>query len=87
MANPLPVINPSHLGEDQHKGRSAKEKVRNTLTDELVFGICAPIGSMRQPVIDELFRILKEEYKYEVQIIKLSTYIEKHKEVKNNNKL
>lgn len=86
MTNPLPVLNTSQLGEDQHKGKSAKEKVRNTLTDELVFGICAPIGTMRQSVIDELFRILEDEYKYDVQTIKLSTYIEKHKEVKKEQK-
>lgn len=82
MTDPQPKYqNPLPLGEDQSKGKSAKEKVRNTLTEELIIGICAPIGSLRQPVIDEIKREL-EEYKYDVQILKLSDYINDYTTVK-----
>lgn len=70
------------LGADQGKGRSAKEKVRNTLTDELIIGICAPIGSLREPVINEIETILKKDYKYEVQRLKLSDYINRYCTIK-----
>ncbi|SDE11475.1 anti-phage dCTP deaminase [Niabella drilacis] len=75
IPNPIPI---SKLSTEQKKESSTKEKVRNTLTDELIIGICAPIGSLREPVIKELSDQLITEYGYEVQILKLSSYIEKY---------
>jgi deoxycytidylate deaminase len=60
-------------------GKSARSKIRNTLTDELIFAICAPIGSSREIVISQIKKILEEDYKYEVQVLKLSKYIEQYK--------
>jgi deoxycytidylate deaminase len=82
MPSNEPAMSLPQLGADQNKGKSAKEKVRNTLTDELVIGICAPIGSLREAVINELSAILKKEYGYDVQILKLSEYISKHTSIK-----
>jgi deoxycytidylate deaminase len=56
--------------------KTAREKILNTLTDELIIGVCAPIGSLRNPVIDEIERLLTQEYGYEIRKIKLSDYIE-----------
>lgn len=58
--------------------KSTKEKIRSTFTEELIFAICAPIGSLRQKVINELKSILENEYKYEVRILKLSSFIENY---------
>lgn len=55
---------------------STIEKVNRTYTDELIIGICAPIGADKLPVIHELSERLKEEYGYDVEIIKLSKFID-----------
>ncbi|MGB1307445.1 MAG: anti-phage dCTP deaminase [Oceanihabitans sp.] len=65
--------------EIEEIGRTTREKVKNTLTEELFFGICAPIGSLKREVILSLMKVLKETYGYEVIPIKLSKYIEQHK--------
>ncbi len=65
--------------QDDLKGNTTREKVKNTLTEELFFGICSPIGSMRDEVILVLKRILIEKYNYTVEEIKLSKYIERYK--------
>lgn len=70
--------------DNVQKGRSTREKVENTFTEEIVIGICSPIGSMRENVIEEITLILKEDYKYEVQKIKLSDFIQKHSNVQGN---
>lgn len=51
------------------------QKVDNTLTEELFFGICSPIGSLKERVIDNLKYNLEIKYGYEVEIIKLSNFI------------
>ena len=62
-----------------NKGKATKEKIQNTLTDEIIIGICAPIGSLTKPVIESLSDILVNKYNYdEVKVIKLSEYIKEH---------
>jgi deoxycytidylate deaminase len=60
------------------KGQSTRQKVENTLTEELIIGICAPIGSMRECVIESIKNTLTSEYNYEVEIIKLSNFINEY---------
>ncbi|WP_370175591.1 anti-phage dCTP deaminase [Leeuwenhoekiella palythoae] len=60
-------------------GKTTREKVRKTLTAELFFGVCAPIGSLKLEVIERLKRIISEKYGYEVVPLKLSDYIEEFK--------
>src|SRR5436190_3291099 len=55
--------------------KSTRDKIRSTFTEELIFAICAPIGSSRGKVIDVIQTILEVEYKYTVRRIKLSDYI------------
>lgn len=62
------------------KSKTTKEKIDLTLTDELIFGICSPIGSHRNKVVESLTTTLKEKYNYEVKIIKLSEYIDEYYE-------
>ena len=55
--------------------KTTNDKIVKTHTDELIIGICSPIGSDSVNVIDEIKNRL-EEYNYEVEIIKLSKFIE-----------
>lgn len=75
-ATTLDVIKASN---DQKKGNTTREKVSNTLTEELFFGICAPIGSMRDEVIKALTTTLENDYGYKVIPLKLSKYIDDYK--------
>lgn len=54
--------------------KTTKEKIEDTLTDELIIGICSRIGSYSNEVINSIHSRL-EEYNYEVEIIKVSDYI------------
>jgi deoxycytidylate deaminase len=64
------------------KGKTTKEKIDNTFTDELVLGICYPIGSRKDEVIDSIKNRLSK-YGYTTKVIKLSSFIEKYsKEIK-----
>jgi deoxycytidylate deaminase len=65
------------LQEKSHlpKGKSTLDKVNNTLTDELIIGICSPIGSLHEPVMNCLKQQLTENYKYDVEVLKISDYI------------
>lgn len=59
------------------KGNSSStiEKFDKTLTEELIFAICSPIGSLKESVIEKLKYKLETEYNYDVKIIKLSKFI------------
>ncbi len=59
------------------KGKTTKEKVENTYTEELILGVCSPIGSNREIVIESIKNRLKD-YDYNVTIIKLSKFIEEY---------
>lgn len=63
--------------QPEERGKNAKEKVDKTLTEEIVIAICAPIGSLKEKVIEALQERL-QSYNYEIQVIKLSSFIEKH---------
>lgn len=65
--------------DENIKGKTTREKVKNTFTEELFLGICSPIGSMKDEVIDSLAKVLNEKYGYTVEVLKLSDYIDKYK--------
>ena len=52
-----------------------------TITDELIIGLCGPIGSDINFVSDSLSKILEENFNYECIEIKLSSIIRKHYEI------
>ncbi len=64
---------------EENKGKTTREKVNNTQTSELFLGICSSIGSLKEEVINELKKNLQDVYGYEVEIIKISKYIEDYK--------
>lgn len=60
----------------QSKGENTQAKIEKTYTDELIIGICTPIGSKSKPIIDTLSHCLKETYNYDdIIIIKISNFI------------
>lgn len=61
------------------KGKTTRDKVENTETEELFIGICAPIGSSREIVIQTIKKRLEEDYSYDVIEIKLSKFIDQYK--------
>lgn len=71
-------LNPNEAS-NQKRGKTTREKVDNTLTEELFFGICAPVGSLKEDVIKSIERVLVNTYDYDVEIKKLSTYIDDYK--------
>lgn len=66
--------------EIYEKGKSTFEKIEKTLTEELVIGICATIGSSKDPVIETLQNTLDKKYGYTVKHIRLSEFISKYTE-------
>ena len=42
---------------EKPKGKTTKEKIDNTLTEEIVIGICSPIGSLREDVVRVKLRV------------------------------
>ena len=60
---------------NNRRNSSTIETFDKTLTDELIFAICSPIGSLKESVIEKLQYKLETEYNYNVKIIKLSKFI------------
>ncbi|MCF6401288.1 deaminase [Chitinophaga filiformis] len=57
--------------------KELKERISSTHTEELIIGLCGPIGTDIHFVADQFKRILENEYNYECRIIKLSSIIRK----------
>jgi deoxycytidylate deaminase len=64
-------------------GKSTSERVKETHTEEVVFGICSQLGSPKESVISNLKRSF-EDFGYVVKIIKLSKFIESFKSDNDN---
>lgn len=62
----------------KNNSNSTLEKFDKTLTEELIFGICSPIGSLKEKVIEKLTHKLETEYLYKVIPIKLSDFINQY---------
>jgi len=82
MANPKKKAGALELPSDHlrttDKNDNAILRIERTFTDEIVIGICAPIGSQKEAFIECLRRKLTYDYGYiEVVIPKLSKYIER----------
>ena len=54
--------------------KTTNERVENTQTEELIIGICYPIGSDSIEVMNSIINRM-ESYNYEVEVIKLSSFI------------
>lgn len=77
MENALenPLFNPSESSEDAEDNRKIKEKVFETHTEELIIGLCGPIGTDIQFISDRISYLINEQYGYTPIPIKLSKFI------------
>lgn len=70
--------------------RPVKQKISETHTEELVIGLCGPIGTEIHLTSEKLADIIFSNYNYKPVIIKLSDFIKKYTEskelLKNKNK-
>jgi deoxycytidylate deaminase len=55
-----------------------KKRITETHTEEIIIGLCAPIGTNVHYVADSIGEAIKEKYGYEFKIIRLSEFIKKH---------
>ncbi|MBP6185485.1 MAG: hypothetical protein KA479_11130 [Saprospiraceae bacterium] len=78
MSEQAPKLNLQQDESIPQKSVSTIDKVNNTLTEELILGICYPIGSSKEILIENLSKVLKEKYSYKVEVIKLSKYIKEY---------
>lgn len=62
---------------ESNKSNTTLEGVKNTLTEELIIGICCPIGSNKDIVIKTIKEEI-EKYGYQTNLIKISDFIEKY---------
>lgn len=75
----------SDKSANKNDDKSTAEKVFSTLSKELIIGICSPIGTKKESVIDALKKQLTSIYGYNVKTIRLSEYITKlYNEPKQN---
>jgi deoxycytidylate deaminase len=70
----------SNSTNTETRGKTTKEKIEKTFTDELIIGICSPIGSLRKDVVSSILKRLENDYMYNVEIIKLSSFINEYYE-------
>lgn len=79
MQSPTVSFSSPEEENDNFQGKTAREKVESTFTEEIIIGICSPIGTVKFPLIEEISRQIKLEYGYEeVKLWKLSEFISKH---------
>lgn len=81
MAEPLLKL---ELTTEQLVEKKIKERIFDTHTEELIIGLCGPIGSDIHFVADQISLIMTEKFGYVCSIIKLSKFIKMHSEVKSN---
>src|SRR5699024_7673582 len=81
------ALKPSSIPINKNNNvNSTLETFEKTLTEELIFGICSPIGSLKERVIEKLKEKLETEYLYDVRMIKLSEFIDKYEFTKEDEK-
>ncbi|MCD6012626.1 MAG: cytidine/deoxycytidylate deaminase family protein [Flavipsychrobacter sp.] len=84
LAFPLP--NPEeNKSKDSVDERTLKKRIKDTYTEELIIGLCGPVGTDIHYVATEIGAIIKEKYSYEVEIIRLSDFIQNHTNVQKTN--
>jgi len=66
-------------GETQKLSKPSKSNLQipDTYTEELIFGLCGPIGSPIHLVTDAFRKILTNDYNYNCEVIRISDFIQK----------
>lgn len=66
--------------------KSAYQRVKDTETEELIIGLCGPIGTNIHEIASNIKSILINDYNYDCSIIKLSDIIREYAEDKKEDK-
>lgn len=75
MAVPQPSIT---LEIDKDQEFRLKDEIQRSLTNELIIGLCGPIGTDLKLISEKIKSIISERYDYQVYIIKLSDFIKQY---------
>jgi deoxycytidylate deaminase len=80
MAEPLRKVEAAEVStqiilEDK---RNLKERIQDTHTEEIIIGLCGPIGTDIHFVAEEIENVFHEKYGYEVKHIRISEFIKQH---------
>ncbi len=71
-------VDNSHLEDEDTK--TAKEKVKDTHTKEIIFALCGYLGSDTKLVTNKIIELMENSYGYTCKVIKLSEFIALNKE-------
>lgn len=66
--------------KERDSGQEIKTKIKDTHTEEIIIGLCAPIGTNVHHVASQIGEVITEKYGYDFKIIRLSDFIKKHSE-------
>lgn len=81
LAIPIPFEREDQQPEEDVDSRSLKKRITDTHTEELIIGLCGPIGTDIHYIAEEVGLIINEKYNYDVEIIKLSDFIKNLKSI------
>ncbi len=49
----------THFSEEKHISKTTREKIEKTYTEEIIIGLCTPIGTQKNKVIQEIQKNLR----------------------------
>ena len=79
MRNNMEAIKKTIIETSKQISKNTYEKILKTYTDELIIGICTPIGSLSKPIIEAIDKTLKDEYGYDqIILLKISDFIKEY---------
>ncbi|WP_341902376.1 anti-phage dCTP deaminase [Fluviicola taffensis] len=78
MTEPAQQLKLVEVEDAKKDTRKLKQRINDTHTEELVIGLCGPIGTDISFVSDRLIEILESKYGYQCRRIKLSDLIIRH---------
>ncbi|MDR3679039.1 MAG: anti-phage dCTP deaminase [Flavipsychrobacter sp.] len=62
--------------------RELKDKIFQSHSEEIIIGVCGPIGTDIHSIVTEIGNVIEEKFDYEIIIIRLSEFIKDHKKIK-----
>jgi deoxycytidylate deaminase len=66
--------------EEKDENKPIKSRIIETHTEEIIIGLCAPIGTDVHYVADEIGSVIREKYGYNYEVIRLSNFIAENAE-------
>ena len=72
------LFSSDHKSSPPEDKRKIKEKVYDTHTEEIIIGLCGPIGTDIHFISDRVSQIIEEQYGYEPIPIRLSKFIKEY---------